>query len=109
MLPYRRLASTFKSCLLPVRPIASTSNVMQRRGLISSVPRRAEPPSATSVEQATGDTVDEDNEFRDMMTQQRGNDTGPSSYRQFLEEMGHKYKFASPQLWLGNKVVEFVS
>jgi len=113
MFPYRRLAPTFKSCLVSVaRPIASTSNVMQRRGLIFSVPRRAELPSTAALEageQASSDAVDEDNEFRELMTQQRGNDTGPASYRQFLEEIGHKYKFAAPQLWLGNKVVEFVS
>lgn len=98
MLPYLRLAPTFKPF--------SASNMMR---LISSTPRRAKPPSSTTLdarEQASND--EEDTEFRDMMTQQ-GNDTGPASYRQFLEEIGHRYKFASPQLWLGNKVVEFVS
>ncbi|KAF8808017.1 hypothetical protein BYT27DRAFT_7190108 [Phlegmacium glaucopus] len=107
MFPYRRLAPAFKSCLLSVaRPVASTSHVMQRRGLISSVPRRAEPPSTTSAEareQASNEAEDEDNEFRELMTQQRGNESGPASYRQFLEEIGHKYKFSAPQLWLGNK------
>ena len=112
MFPYRRLAPGFKPCLLSVaRPVASTSYVMQRRGLMSSVPRCTEPPSTTSVEageHASRGAMDEDNQFREMMTQQ-GNDTGPASYRQFLDEIGSKYKFAAPGLWLGDKVVEFVS
>ena len=49
---------------------------------------------------------DEEGDFQNMLTQR---DSGPASYRQFLEEIGYKYKFASPQLWLGDKVVEFVS
>ena len=112
MFPYRRLASTFKSCVFSVaRPVASASNVMQHRGLISSAPRRAELPSSPTSdvgEQASNDSVDEDMDLSDLMTEQRGNDTGPASYRQFLEEIGYKYKFASPQRWLGNRIVEFV-
>lgn len=108
MIPYRRLVPTFKSCVFSVaRPVASTSYVMQRRGLISSVPRRA--GMVETGEQASSGAMDEDSEFREILTQQRGNDTGPTSYRQFLEEIGYKYKLAAPGLWLGNKVVEFVS
>lgn len=102
MFCYRRLAPTFKSCLLAMsRPVASTSNVIQRRGLISST------TVMDAGEQVSNSTTDEDDQFGNIMNQQQGND-GPSSYRQFLEEIGYKYKFASPQKWLGNEVVEFV-
>ena len=94
MLPYRRLAPVFKSYLFSVsRPISS------------SVPRRAESSSPTTFD-TEEEPNDEDGDLEeDMLTQRDG---GPASYRQFLEEIGHKYKFASPQLWLGDKVVEFV-
>ena len=102
MLPYRRLASAFKSCLFSIsRPITS------------SIPRRTESSSPTTLD--TGELTldigeqaanDEEGDFQNMVTQR---DSGPASYRQFLEEIGYKYKFASPQLWLGDKVVEFVS
>lgn len=86
--------------------------MMQHRGFISSAPRYAKPPSSTALdvgEQASNDAVDEDTaSFSEMMTQQQAG-SGPASYRQFLEEIGHKYKFASPQLWLGNNVVESIS
>jgi hypothetical protein len=89
MLPYRRLAPAFKSCLFSVsRPITS------------SVPRRAESSSPTTLDTTLND------EEQDMLTRR---DSGPASYKQFLEEIGYRYKFASPQLWLGDKVVEFVS
>ena len=95
MLPYRHLASTFKSCLFSVsRPITS------------SVSRRAESSSPTTLEAEEQSPIDEERGYQDMLTQRGG---GPASYKQFLEEIGHKYKFASPQLWLGGKVVEFVS
>ena len=92
MLPFRRLAPAFKSCLLSVsRPITS------------SVHRRAEssPPSTLEIEED-----DEEDDFQDILTQR---ESGPASYRQFLEQIGDEYKFAAPQLWLGDKVVEFVS
>jgi hypothetical protein len=85
---------------------------MQHRGFISSASRHAEPPSSTAFdveEQALNDAVDEDTDsFSEIMTHQQAG-TGPASYRQFLEEIGNKYKFASPQLWLGNNVVESIS
>ena len=112
MFSYRRLVPTLKSCLLSgARPVASTSNVVQRRGLVSSVPRRAEPSPVTPVEGEGGEEQvsnnDMDTNLSNLMTQ--GDETGPASYRQFLEEIGYKYKFASPQQWLGNEVVESVS
>ena len=98
MLPYRRLAPVFKSYLFSVsRPITS------------SVPRRAEPssPTTSDTEEQTWNDEEEDlGDFQNMLTQR---DSGPTSYKKFLDEIGYKYKFASPQLWLGGKVVEFAS
>ena len=92
MLPFRRLAPVFK-CLLSVsRPITS------------SVHRRAEFSSPEEQEQ---EPYDDEQERGDVLTER--DTVGPASYRQFLEEIGHRYRFASPQKWLGNSVVEFVS
>lgn len=94
MLPFRRLAPAFK-CLFSVsRPITS------------SVPRRVESSSTTTFNTEEQEQDDEEGNVQDMLTQR---ESGPESYRQFLEEIGSRYKFASPQQWLGNKVVEFVS
>lgn len=94
MLPFRRLVPAFKSCLFSVsRPITS------------SVPRRVESSSPTALDTEEEDPLASD-DFQDTMSER---DSGPASYKQFLEDIGYKYKYASPQLWLGNKVVEFVS
>ena len=92
MLAFRRLAPAFK-CLFSVsRPITT------------SVPRRTESSSSTTEEQEQED--DEEGDVQDMLTERS---SGPASYKQFLEEIGCRYKFASPQKWLGIKVVEFIS
>ena len=89
MLPFRRLAPVFK-CLFSVsRPITS------------SVHRRAELSSSEDQE-----PFEEGQEDEDMLTQR---DKGPASYKQFLEDIGHQYKFSKPQQWLGKRIVEFVS
>ena len=94
MLPYRCLAPAFK-CLFSIsRPITS------------SVLRRTESSSPTTLDAEEQAPNDEEEDFQDVLTQR---DSGPASYRQFLEDIGYKYKFASPQLWLGGKVVEFAS
>lgn len=95
MLPYRRLAPAFRSCLFSIS-----------RPFTSSVLRRAELSSPTTLDAREQAPNEEEEDYQDMLTQR---DSGPASYRQFLEDIGYKYKFASPQLWLGNKVVEFVS
>jgi hypothetical protein len=97
MLPYRRLAPAFKSCLFSVsRPITS------------SVPCRAKLSSPTTLDTEV-EGHDAERENNDIMNQRGTSTSGPDSYRQFLDEIGLKYKFASPQLWLGRNVVEFVS
>jgi hypothetical protein len=93
MLSFRRLSPAFR-CLFSIsRPITS------------SVPRRAEPSSSTTWD--TEEQVQEGN-VQDMLSK-RESASGPTSYKQFLEDIGYKYKFSSPQRWLGVKVVEFVS
>lgn len=126
MLPYRRLVPTL---FFVAKPVTGPSNVVRRRGLIFSAPRRATPPPTppttpttpttppptpptpppTTVDAEEQAAVAGNAEFANVISQQRGDDTGPASYRQFLEEIGYKYKFASPRLWIGNEVVEFVS
>jgi hypothetical protein len=96
MLPFRRLAPVFK-CLFSVsRPITS------------SVHRRAEASSSTTLDTEEPEQFEEreEGDIQDMLSQRA---SGPASYRQFLEEIGYRYKSASPQQWLGNTVVEFVS
>lgn len=95
MLAFRRLAPAFK-CLFSVsRPITSSAS------------RRAELTSSTTLDTEEQEQEDdEEGDIQDMLTERDGS---PESYRQFLENIGCRYKFASPQQWLGNKIVEFVS
>lgn len=94
MLPFRRLAPAFR-CLFSVsRPISS------------SVCRRNESTTLNADEQEQEQDDDEEGDIQEALTERN---SGPASYKQFLEEIGYRYKFASPQQWLGGKVVEFVS
>jgi len=74
-----------------------------RRGIASSTPRYADvTPEVTEgveedreiegIEELTGDLSLEDS--RNI----------PTSYRTFMEQIGHKYKFAQPKHYLGETV-----
>lgn len=99
---HRHLSSSLRPCLRPLsRPLASTSSVIRRRGIASSLSRRAESPAA--FEETSNETTDEDL----LLQPDADSSAGPASYREFMEKIGHRFQYASPLAYLGD-TVEFV-
>ncbi|KDR85582.1 hypothetical protein GALMADRAFT_218678 [Galerina marginata CBS 339.88] len=96
MLPH--LSPCLKPCLRSLsRPLASTSFSVQRRGIFSSLPRRARliPGPDADPEQ------EPESEFEEMSSQAEGErEKQPSTYKEFIEKIGNRYQYAQPQQWL---------
>lgn len=108
MLAHHRLSSSLRTCLRPFpRPLASTSKANQPRWIASSPPHKyAGPPGPILAENEFSD-VDEDLLSDPELTGETAGDSKPTSYRDFMQNIGSKFRYAEPLTYLG-ETVEFV-
>ncbi|KAF8956051.1 eukaryotic mitochondrial regulator protein-domain-containing protein [Flammula alnicola] len=92
------VSSSLKPCLRSLsRPLASTSNVVQHRSIVSSLPLKAQRNAGQSAEPEF-EALEES-----MLSQPEGDRSeNPTSYREFLEKIGVKYQYARPLHYLGD-------
>ena len=98
ILHMHRLASAFRSGFCcAVRPRISSSIFLARRALSQEL----------SSETLAADVIPEPDPVDEFEQEsiEEGDET-PRSYRAFLEKIGFQYRFASPQNWLGQRVVK---
>ncbi|CAA7268041.1 unnamed protein product [Cyclocybe aegerita] len=81
------------------RPVASSSCILQKRTIVSSLPRRNE---ANVESEATGTEMDFE-DMDDLMGSPQSEGSEPANYREFMEKIGHKYRYASPRRYLGEQ------
>jgi len=98
-----RLAAALRSCSrFPARSVTSTSTAILCRSIAASASRHASeaPPTDEAVESESFGNV-----AAEPMAEEGGET--PRSYRQFLQQIGHQYRYASGKSWLGGDVVKY--
>ncbi|KAJ3507914.1 hypothetical protein NLJ89_g6037 [Agrocybe chaxingu] len=95
-----RPAFVLRPCLRArSHPVASSSNGRQKRSIVSSLPHRNE---ASVESEATGTEMDFE-EMDDLMGSPQSEGSEPANYREFMEKIGYKYRYASPKHYLGEQ------
>lgn len=88
-----------------VRPWTSSSIFLVHRALTSS--SQGLPSDTLAADVPASATISEPDPVGEFEPEsvEEGDET-PRSYRGFLEKIGFQYRFASPQNWLGQRVVK---
>ena len=108
MLAHHRLSSSLRTCLRPFpRPLASTSKAAQLRQIASSPPHKYARPSGPILAENESSEVDEDILSDPDLAGELAGDSAATSYRDFMQKIGNKFRYAEPLTYLGD-TVEFV-
>ena len=100
-----KLSSAFGPCLRSLtRPVASTS--IPRRAISASAPHNARYSTPLPEPETAIGEPDEDMKIDEAMATEGNGERSdiPTSYKEFLEKVGEKYRYAKPQHYLGATV-----
>ena len=98
-----RLAAALGLCSrFSARSVTSTSTAIFRRSIAASASRHAS--EAAPTDEAVG-SESFGNVAAEPMAEEGGET--PRSYRHFLQQIGHQYRYARPRSWLGGDVVKY--